>query len=231
MSTKKWTREELKKVSDSLEGRAPQDALKWVVDNFERDEFALACSLGELVLLDMLVKIKKDARIFVIDTGLLFKETHELKERAEEKYGIKLEVYSSPVSLERMEAEHGPELWKTDPDRCCEIRKVMPLKNVLSGLKLWISGIRREQAPSRANAPIVGMDEKYGLIKVNPLAGWTKKQVWDYICSNDVPYNELLDKDYPSIGCEKCTQKVCPGQDQRSGRWAGFEKTECGLHK
>src|SRR4030066_266103 len=160
MSTKQWTREELKKVGESLEGRPPQDALKWVADNFEHGDLALACSLGELVLVDMLVKIEKDARIFVIDTGLLFKETLALKDRAEERYGIKLEVYSSPVSLEQMEREHGPELWKTDPDRCCEIRKVAPLKETLSGLKVWITGIRREQAPSRATAPIIGLDEK-----------------------------------------------------------------------
>lgn len=231
MSKTEWTREELRKVSDGLEGRPPQEALQWVADNFERSEFALACSLAELVLLDMLVKIRKDARIFVIDTGLLFKETYALKEKAEKRYGISLEVYSSPVSLERMEEEHGPELWKTDPDRCCAIRKVIPLKEALSGLKVWITGIRREQAPTRADAPIVGWDGKYGLIKVNPLAGWTRKQVWDYICANDVPYNELLDKGYPSIGCEKCTQKAKPGEDPRSGRWTGFEKTECGLHK
>ncbi|MFQ5735281.1 MAG: phosphoadenylyl-sulfate reductase [Thermodesulfobacteriota bacterium] len=231
MSKKQWSEEELKRVSDGLEGRPPQEALRWVVDNFDREQFALACSLGELVLLDMLVKIKKDARIFVIDTGLLFKETCALKEKAEQRYGIKIEVYSSPVSLDQMEREHGPELWKTDPDMCCNIRKVAPLKEALSGLKVWITGIRREQAPTRANAPIVSIDRKYGLIKVNPLAGWTKKEVWDYICANDVPYNELLDKGYPSIGCEKCTRKVGPGEDPRSGRWTGFEKTECGLHK
>ncbi|MDP2689077.1 MAG: phosphoadenylyl-sulfate reductase [Deltaproteobacteria bacterium] len=231
MSKTEWTIEDIRKVSDGLEGRPPQEALQWVADNFERSEFALACSLAELVLLDMLVKIRKDARIFVIDTGLLFKETYALKEKAEKRYGISLEVYSSPVSLERMEEEHGPELWKTDPDRCCAIRKVIPLKEALSGLKVWITGIRREQAPTRADVPIVGWDDKYGLIKVNPLAGWTRKQVWDYICANDVPYNELLDKGYPSIGCEKCTQKAKSGEDPRSGRWAGFEKTECGLHK
>ncbi len=231
MSKKEWTKEELKAVSDSLEGRPPQDALKWVVDNFSREEFALACSLGELVLLDMLVKIKKDARIFVIDTGLLFKETCALKDKAQKRYGIELEVYSTPVTVEEMERECGPELWKTDPDRCCAMRKVEPLKKVLAGLKVWITGIRRDQSPTRASAPIVSIDGKYGLIKVNPLAGWNRKQVWDYICANGVPYNELLDKGYTSIGCEKCTQKVKPGEDPRSGRWAGFEKTECGLHK
>lgn len=228
---KEWSLEELKRVSDSLEGRPPQEALGWVVANFAREDFALACSLGELVLLDMLVKIRKDARIFVIDTGLLFKETYALKEKVEKKYGIRLEVFSSPVSLEEMEREHGAELWKREPDKCCEIRKVVPLREALSGLKVWITGIRREQAPTRASAPVVGWDLKYGLIKVNPLAGWTRKEVWDYIYNNDVPYNELLDKGYPSIGCEKCTQMVKPGEDLRSGRWTGFEKTECGLHK
>lgn len=230
MTDKVWTGEELKKASDSLEGRTPQEILRWVADNFDTGEFALACSFAECVLLDMLVKIKPDARIFYLDTGFLFKETLDVVDRVVKKYGIKVERYAPKVSVEEMKKEHG-ELWKTDPDRCCEIRKVAPLREVLSGLKVWISGIRREQAPTRADTPIIGWDAKYNLIKVSPLAAWTKKQVWDYVCANDVPYNKLLDCGYPSIGCEPCTKPVKPGDDQRSGRWTGREKTECGLHK
>jgi phosphoadenosine phosphosulfate reductase len=226
-----WTEEELKRVSSLLEGKDPREVLSWVVDNFETKAFALACSLGAIVLLDMLVKIKPDARIFYIDTGLHFRETLEMKEKVEEKYGITIERYTAKMTLDEMEREYGPELWKRDPDMCCKVRKVTPLKEVLAGLKLWITGIRRDQSLTRANTPVVGRDQLYGLIKVSPLASWSSKDMWDYIAANDVPYNALIDKGYPSVGCEPCTEQVKPGEDQRSGRWADSEKTECGLHK
>ena len=226
-----WSQEDLKKVNDSFEGKDPREALKWVVDSFPGEDFALACSFGELVLLDMLVKIKKDARVFYLDTGLHFKETLKLKDEAERMYGIKVERFAPEMSLEEMERGYGPELWRTDPDRCCAIRKVEPLRKALSGLKAWITGIRRDQGLTRKDVPIVSWDEKYGLVKVNPLACWTRKEVWDYIVANKVPYNELLDRGYPSIGCEPCTAQVKEGEDQRAGRWAGHDKTECGLHK
>lgn len=231
MEGKTWTEEELKRVSDGLEGKGPEAALRWVVENFGRDEFTLASSFAECVLVDMLVKLKPDARVFYLDTGLLFKETLDVVERVEKKYGIKVERYSSRVSLQDMEKEYGPELWKRDPDRCCGIRKISVQREALSGFKVWITGIRREQAPTRANTPVVAWDGKFNLIKVCPLVNWTKKQVWDYVCQNDVPYNKLLDQGYPSIGCRPCTNPVKPGEDPRSGRWAGFNKTECGLHK
>jgi phosphoadenosine phosphosulfate reductase len=229
--SKTWSKEELKKVNDSLEGKDPREVIRWVVDNFATKDFALACSFGELVLLDMLVKTKKDARVFYLDTGLLFKETLELKDKVEKMYGITVERHAPEMSLEDMAKACGPELWKTDPDKCCTIRKVEPLRKVLSGLKAWITGIRRDQAPTRTDIPIVGWDEKYGLVKINPLACWTRKQVWDYIVEKKVPYNKLLDRGYTSIGCEPCTVPVGEGEDQRSGRWAGRDKTECGLHE
>ncbi len=228
---KDWTDTELARVSAELEGKTPQEILRWVVDNFAIEDFALATSLGELTLLDMMVKIEPRARIFCLDTGLHFKETLELKARAEEKYGITIETYSPKMTLEEMEREYGPKLWERDPDECCRIRKVEPLKEVLSGLKLWITGIRRDQAPTRAETPIVGRDAKFGLIKVSPLAAWSTKMVWEYMKENDVPYNALLDQAYPSVGCEPCTSPIVPGEDPRSGRWAGKQKTECGLHK
>lgn len=229
--SKIWTVEELKEVSDALEGKEPEDALKWVVDNFGTEEFALACSFAEIVALDMLIKIKPDSRVFYIDTGFLFKETLDVVDEAEKRYGIKVERYAPKKTKEEIEKEYGPELWKKDPDRCCEICKVEPLKEALTGLKLWISGIRRYQSSTRANTPVVAWDERNGLIKVSPLAKWTKKQVWDYIALHKLPYNALLDRGYPSIGCEPCTRPVNPGEDPRSGRWSGFDKTECGLHK
>ena len=227
---KAWTEEELKEVNASLEGKGPEAAIKWVVENFRRDEFALACSFAELTLLDMIVKIKPDARIFYLDTGHLFKETLDVVKRAEAKYGIKVERHTACISAKEMDEKYGKELWKTDPDRCCEILKVEPLKKVLSGLKCWMTGLRRTEASTRAGAPIVAWDRKFNLVKVNPIVDWTEKQVWDYIAANGVPYNRLIDEGYPSIGCEPCTRQVAPGEDPRSGRWAG-KKTECGLHK
>lgn len=231
MTSKVWTEEELKGISDSLEGKGPQAALKWVIENFDTNEFALASSFAELTLLDMLVKLKPDARIFYLDTGHLFKETREVVEKAEKKYGIKIERHSSKMTPEEVAEKYGPELWKRDPDECCEILKVQPLKEVLSGLKCWITGLRRAETKNRANAPMVGWDAKFKLVKVNPLVNWSDKEVWDYITANNVPYNTLLDNGYPSIGCRECTNPVAPGEDPRSGRWSGSRKTECGLHK
>ncbi len=231
--SRKWTDEELKKVSESLEGKAPEEAIRWAVENFSTSDLSLACSFGaeDVALVDMLVKIKPDARIFYLDTGLLFKESLEVRDRLVEKYGIRPERYGAKSTLEEMAAEHGPELWKSHPDKCCDIRKMVPLAEALSDLKCWITGIRRDQAPTRANAPVVSWDAKFGLVKVNPLVRWTSEDVWNYIKANGVPYNVLHDQNYPSIGCEPCTKPVAPGEDPRAGRWAGFQKTECGLHK
>ncbi|HLC18974.1 MAG TPA: phosphoadenylyl-sulfate reductase [Thermodesulfobacteriota bacterium] len=233
MAVKVWTQEELKKISASLEGKDPEKAIKWAVDNFSTGDLALACSFGpeDVVLVDMLVKINPEARIFYLDTDFLFKETIEVKDRIEEKYGITTERYGAKITIKDMEREFGPELWKSDPDKCCDIRKMKPLAEALSTLKSWITGIRRDQAPTRANAPIVSWDAKFNIVKVNPLVRWTSEDVWNYIRANDVPYNPLHDQNYPSIGCGPCTNPVKPGEDPRSGRWAGKEKTECGLHK
>ncbi len=233
MSTKVWTEEELKKVSESLEGKGPEAALKWAVENFNTPDISLACSFGaeDVALVDMLVKIKPDARVFYLDTDLLFKESLDVKDRLIQKYGIRPDRYGAKTTLDEMASEFGPELWKKEPDKCCDIRKMVPLAHALSGLKAWITGIRRDQAPTRANAPVVGWDAKFKLVKINPLVRWTSKDVWDYIHKNNVPYNVLHDRDFPSIGCEPCTKPVKPGEDPRAGRWAGFQKTECGLHK
>lgn len=233
MSTKVWTAEELKIVNDGLEGKSPEEAIKWGVANFATKDLSLACSFGaeDVALVHMLVNIKKDARIFYLDTDLLFKESVEVRDRLEKKYGIKTERYGAKTTLAEMAAEHGPELWKREPDKCCNIRKMTPLAEALSDLKVWITGIRRDQAPTRANAPVVSWDDKFKLVKINPLVRWTSEDVWKYIRANDVPYNVLHDNNYPSIGCEPCTKQVMPGEDPRAGRWAGHQKTECGLHK
>ncbi len=229
---KVWTEEELKKTSDSFEGKSPQEVIRWALDNFH-PHISLACSFGaeDVVLLDMLIKIRKDARIFYLDTGLLFKETYDVIERVKEKYGIQPEKYEAEITLEEMEEKYGPKLWETNPDECCRIRKVLPLEAALKDLKAWMTGIRREQSPTRANAPVVTWDNRFGLVKINPLVAWTYDDVWNYIKDNDVPYNVLHDQNYPSIGCQPCTKPVQPGEDPRAGRWAGKTKTECGLHQ
>jgi len=233
MSGKKWTEEELKEVSAELEDKGPQEAIKWAVENFETQELSLACSFGaeDVALVDMLVKIKPDARIFYLDTNKLFKETYDVMEALKARYNIKPEKYCTKMTLEEQAEEFGPELWAKDPKKCCDIRKIKPLREALSNLSAWITGIRRDQAPARANAPVVSWDGMFNLVKINPLVKWTSEDVWDYIRANDVPYNELHDKNYPSIGCEPCTNEVKPGEDPRAGRWAGFKKTECGLHE
>ncbi|MEK7773162.1 MAG: phosphoadenylyl-sulfate reductase, partial [Deltaproteobacteria bacterium] len=205
--SKAWSEEELKKVSDGLEGKDPVEAVRWAVDNFSREEISLACSFGaeDVALVDMLVKINPKARIFYLDTDLLFKESIEVKDRLIERYGISPERYGAKTTLEEMAKEFGEGLWKKEPDRCCNIRKMLPLAEALSGLRCWITGIRRDQAPTRANAPVVSWDAKFKLVKVNPLVRWTSEDVWNYIKKNNVPYNVLHDRNFPSIGCEPCT--------------------------
>ena len=233
MSTKTLllTAEEVAKLNEEFLGKTPQEVLQLAVEKI--DNIALACSFGaeDVALVDMLVKIKPDAKIFYLDTDVLFQETYDTIERIKEKYSPNLIKYSPMLSLEEQADQHGAELWASDPNGCCNIRKVEPLVRALSELDGWITGIRRDQAPTRANAGVVEVDTKFNLIKFNPLALWTDKDVWRYIMDNNVPYNPLHDQGYPSIGCTHCTRAVKPGEDPRAGRWAGSDKTECGLHK
>jgi phosphoadenosine phosphosulfate reductase len=211
---------------------SPLEILQNVVERVPN--LALACSFGaeDMVLLDMLVKVNPNATVFYLDTDVLFEETYELRDRAVQKYGLpNLLRVATDVSLEQQAQAYGEALWARDPNLCCNIRKVRPLQQVLGTLDAWVTGIRRDQSPTRANVQVLEVDSKFGLLKVNPLAFWTEDQVWSYIRRHDVPYNPLHDSGYPSIGCIHCTRPVAPGGDARSGRWAGFEKTECGLHR
>jgi phosphoadenosine phosphosulfate reductase len=209
-----------------------EEILAWAVETLS-PRIAFACSFGaeDVAIVDMLSKIKPDVQIFYLDTDVLFPETYEVRDRIIEKYRPNLVRYSALLTLEEQAEQYGEALWARDPNACCNLRKVEPLKRALASLDAWITGIRREQAPTRANAGVVEVDEKFGLIKVNPLAMWTYKDVWNYIMTNQVPYNVLHDQGYPSIGCIHCTRPVKEGEDPRAGRWAGFDKTECGLHQ
>jgi phosphoadenosine phosphosulfate reductase len=198
----------------------------YVVSTFGAD-LALACSFQkeESVLLDMLLAVDPKARVFALDTHVLFEETYGVWREIEKRYGIEIQAYSGP-SLGRQAAAHGEALWSRDPALCCSIRKVGPLAQALSGLGCWITGVRRDQSPTRADTPKLGWDAKHELWKASPLADWTDDDVWAYIRERDLPVNPLHDRGYASIGCTHCT---APGEG-REGRWSGFDKTECGLH-
>ena len=190
-------------------------------------EVALACSFQkeESVLLDMLLEHDPKARVFALDTHVLFPETYGVWREIERRYGIRIEVFEGP-SLGRQAATHGDRLWESNPDLCCSIRKIGPLGNALSGLDGWITGVRRDQSASRADTPKLGWDERHELWKASPLADWTNDDVWAYIRERELPVNPLHEQGYASIGCTHCT---APGAG-REGRWAGTGKTECGLH-
>jgi phosphoadenosine phosphosulfate reductase len=209
-----------------LEQGTAEDVLTYMVEQFH-PRLYVACSFQKeaSVILDMLLKIEPEARFFTLDTGVLFEETYSTWKVIEEHYGIEIEVYQG-MTLARQAELHGDELWKRDPDACCGIRKIGPLQQALSEVDAWIAGVRRGQSPTRANTQKIHWDDKHGLWKANPLADWSERDVWKYIAKHDVPYNELHDRGYSSIGCTHCT---LPGNG-RGGRWAGTDKIECGLH-
>jgi phosphoadenosine phosphosulfate reductase len=209
----------------------PEEVLAWAFATYG-DNIALATGFGVegMALLDIASRVNPDLKVFTGDTEFLFPETYDLMDRVEEKYGIKVERLYSHLTPEEQAEGYGPELWARDPDRCCALRKVEPLKRKLSTLDAWVTAIRRSQTAERATVRKIDWDPKFNLVKISPLADWTREQVWNYVVRNDVPYNPLHDRNYPSIGCTHCTRAVLPGEDPRAGRWSGFRKTECGLH-
>jgi phosphoadenosine phosphosulfate reductase len=213
-------------VAPDLEHASAEEVLAYAVERFHPRLF-VACSFQKeaSVIMDMLVRIEPEARFFTLDTGVLFQETHDTWRALEQRYGIEVEVFKG-ISLEEQARRHGDELWNTDPDACCAIRKVSPLEQALSEVDAWVAGVRRDQSPTRAHTQKIHWDEKHGLWKFNPLADWSEREVWDYLARHDIPYNTLHDRGYASIGCTHCTK---PG-DGRDGRWAGHDKTDCGMH-
>ncbi len=218
-------------IQSVAESWSPQQVLAWAFETF-KSKVAISSAFGAegMVLIDMASRIKKDFRLFTIDTEFLFPETYSLMDTIERKYDVKIERVFSLLSPEQQEGAYGPALWTRDADQCCYLRKVEPLRRKLTELDAWISSIRRDQTSFRRAAGKVEWDEKFGLVKINPIADWTSKQVWTYLRDHDVPYNSLHDQNYPSIGCTHCTRSVRPGEDPRAGRWSGLTKTECGLH-
>jgi phosphoadenosine phosphosulfate reductase len=205
------------------ESMTAEDLLRWAHEEFG-DRLCLTCSWQRQssALVHMVSELGLDIDVIELDTLVLFPETYGTRDRLVERYGLTLKSFRPIDPIDR--------LWETDPDRCCGIRKVEPLERALSGYGAWITGIRREQSSSRANAQKVEWSERYGVWKIQPLVDWSSKRVDAYLAVNEIPYNPLHDRGYPSIGCVHCTRPVSPGEDERAGRWAGSGKLECGIH-
>jgi phosphoadenosine phosphosulfate reductase len=218
--------------NDEYVDRDPRDLLARVYARYGSD-VTLASSFGaeDVVLIDMACQVVKTPDVFCLDTGLLFPETYQLIDRIQARYALRFRSIAPRQTVAQQANEFGEALWARNPNQCCALRKVEPLLRALDGRPAWITGIRRDQAPSRQHAALIEWDPAHDLIKVNPLAYWTDVMVWDYIRSHHLEYNPLHDQNYPSIGCLPCTRPVQPGESARAGRWAGFEKTECGLHQ
>ena len=209
------------------------DVIKWAYEEYG-DDILYACSFGAegIVLIDIISKINPEAKIAFLDTDLHFQETYNLIEQIEKKYpSLQINKIKSNITLHEQSKFYGDELWKYNPDLCCHLRKVIPLKEELKKVKAWLSGLRREQSETRRNINFINKDEKFRSIKVCPLTHWSWKDIWNYIITNQLPYNPLHDQNYPSIGCETCTMPAKNETDSRAGRWANSVKTECGLHK
>jgi phosphoadenosine phosphosulfate reductase len=221
---------ELEELNQRFEDTDPREIVRWAVDTFG-DGLSVGASFGGatgMAILHMTPALKPNIHVFVLDTDYLFEETHETMRRSVDAIGLSnVNIYKSKLTHEQQSAEYGSGLWMRDPDLCCELRKVEPNRRALDGKTCWISGLRRDQSEGRSSVPIVAWNEKFNLVKVNPLATWDEKQTWAYVTEQNVPYNPLLNQGYSSIGCYNCT---VPGVRGRAGRWAGFEKDECGLH-
>ena len=221
---------QLSLTDEQIEALPAEEVLRWASEEFG-ERLCLSCSWQKQssVLVHMVSELELDVDIVELDTHLFFKESYETRERLVERYGLSL-VVPDVITIAEQHKREGPNLWETNPDHCCHIRKVEPLIRALEPYDAWVSGIRREQSPSRAGARKVERSERYGVWKVQPLADWTEKDAWRYILRNDIPYNPLHDVGYRSIGCIPCTRPTRPDEEERAGRWAGSDKLECGIH-
>jgi phosphoadenosine phosphosulfate reductase len=216
----------MKELADA----SAEEALRWTVDTFG-DDFIVASNMQDAVLIDLATKVKSDVDILFLETGYHFAETIGTRDAVETVYSdVRIVNARSAQSVAEQDAEYGPKLHDRDPTQCCNLRKVIPLRDTLAKYSAWVTGVRRVDAPTRANTPIVTWDDRNGLVKINPIAPWTDDEFNGYIRDHGILENPLVGAGYPSIGCAPCTAKVELGADPRSGRWAGQSKTECGLH-
>ncbi len=234
----KLNENDVKKYVEQFENKEAEKVLEWAAETFHpKIVFASSFGAEDVVIIDMLQKINPSIKIFTLDTGRLHQKTYDLIDEVRQKYNIEIDVYyPDTASAQKMVKEHGANLFYTSPELrklCCQVRKIKPLKRALKGLDAWITGLRRTQNVSRATDQKVQVDHfNDGIIKINPLSDWTNDQVWEYVKAENLPYNKLHDKSFPSIGCEPCTRPIKPGEDLRSGRWwweTDLTK-ECGLH-
>jgi phosphoadenosine phosphosulfate reductase len=214
----------------ALEELSAEDLLRWAAAEFG-EKLVLTCSWQKQssVLVHMVSELGLDVDVVELDTQLFFRETYETRDALVGRYGLNL-ISPHVISVAEQHRREGPNLWESDPDRCCHIRKVEPLIDVLEPYGAWVSGIRRDQSPSRGQTPKAQWSERYGVWKLHPLADWDEKRVWAYIVVNEIPYNPLHEAGYRSIGCIPCTRPTRPDEEERAGRWAGSDKLECGIH-
>jgi phosphoadenosine phosphosulfate reductase len=226
-----WLPANYDSLSKRFERQHPREVIRWALTTYGM-ESAVATGFGPsgIVILHMVSGLRPKTTVFYLQTDLLFPETIELRDRLARRLGIQFTEVCTDLSLEEQAQTYGAELWQTNPDQCCTLRKVEPLRRFLSEKKAWMTAIRRDQSPTRASVKLVDWDKVNGLVKICPLAGWTRDQVWAYLREHNLPYNPLHDMGYPSIGCFPCTRPVSAGSDERAGRWAGTGKLECGIH-
>jgi phosphoadenosine phosphosulfate reductase len=222
-----------------LEGASAADLLRWTEQNFggvngprggATCNYIVASNMQDAVLVDLAAKVRPGVPVLFLDTGYHFVETIGTRDAVESVYDIRVLNLTAEHTVAEQDELLGKDLFARNPGECCRLRKVVPLGKTLSGYSAWVTGIRRVEAPTRANAPLIGFDEAFKLVKVNPLAAWTDEDMQNYITEHDVLVNPLVYEGYPSIGCAPCTAKPVDGADSRSGRWQGLAKTECGLH-
>ncbi len=220
----------LESLNAEFETASVEHILRWCIGLF-KDGASLGTSFGPsgLMMMDIALKIDPSIDIYYLDTQFLFRETHEQISRAEEHFGRSFRQILPFISIEEQEEQFGPNLYFRNPNECCKMRKVFTQIHALKDSTAWITAIRRDQSPTRAGTPFVSWNDKFNVVKVSPMAKVGRDEVWDYIRQHNLPYNELHDRGYPSIGCWPCTQPVAEGEDERSGRWQNMDKTECGL--
>jgi phosphoadenosine phosphosulfate reductase len=225
------TTEDVARLAEHFEPLRAEELVEFAGEQFG-GAMVLTCSwqLGTSILVHMTREVAPRTRLVEIDTGLLFGDTHETRRRLVDRYGIEVETLRPLQSVEEQAAAHGAKLWEREPDRCCGMRKVEPLERAIRDADGWLTGIRRDQTEHRARAPKLVLDARRGVVKVQPLVDWSERDCWRYIYRNGIPYNELHDRGFPSIGCTPCTRAPAGGAGAPAGRWAGSGKTECGLH-
>jgi phosphoadenosine phosphosulfate reductase len=229
---KDWTRLVFARLSQRHEHSTGAELLAWAIETFGSG-LSIGTGLGAsgIVLVDMALRINPEVDIFYIDTSYFFPETLQLVQRLEAHYQRNLRRVSTDVTIAQQEKRFGPNLYANDPNLCCHIRKVTPLKQALADSTAWVTALRHDQSATRKDVRMVQWNDRYNVVKIAPLAYWTEADIWQYIHEHDLPYNTLHDQGYPSIGCWPCTKPVADGDDLRAGRWQGFDKKECGLHE